>query len=389
NTVGTATAGDGVLRVVLRAPADGKWPDFHLHSQRVLRFTKGRTYRCELTARAGQKTALRPAIYRVEGGIWTPVAMPPSLDFVSQVGLARAAGVNFVSAAVPSCWREPGEAQDWSAADGVMRQIIAANPEALVIARVGANAPGWWLRQHPEAVMTFENGKKGNKATVSCRAYREAAAEQMGRVAAHLAEAFPENFAGIHPAGQNTGEWFYDESWGALMSGYDVHTREAWREWLARAGEPGAAVAGVPAAADRHGCPNGFLRDPEKEREILLFDRFRQEEMADFVLALAAACRRATAGRKLVVLFYGYYFEFPPLRNGAPYSGHYALPKVLASPDIDVLCAPISYFDRGWPGTAPCMSPAESVMAAGKLWLNEDDTRTYLARTTAYGGVAD
>jgi hypothetical protein len=389
NTVGTAAVADGVLRVELRAPADGKWPDFHLHSQRVLRFTKGKAYRCEFEARASQATELRPAVYRVEGGVWQQIASPPCRVFTDQVALARDAGVNFVSTTVPTCWQSPDTPQDWSAADHVMREIIGVNPKALVIARVGANAPGWWLKEHPEAVMTFEDGSKGNKATVSCRPYREAATEQMAKLSAHLMEAFPDNFAGIHPCGQNTGEWFYDQSWGPIMSGYDVCTRDAWRAWLVARGEPGAETAGVPAAEARHGHPAGFLRDPAKERSELLFDRFRQEEMADFILSLAAACRRGTQGRKLVVFFYGYGFEFPPLRNGAPYSGHYSLAKVLASPDIDILCSPISYFDRGWPGTAPCMSPAESVMAAGKLWLNEDDTRTYLAKTTRFGGVAD
>jgi hypothetical protein len=62
---------------------------------------------------------------------------------------------------------------------------------------------------------------------------------------------------------------------------------------------------------------------------------------------------------------------------------------VLASSDIDVLCSPISYFDRQWQGTGACMTAAESVMMHGKLWLNEDDTRTYLANTTQYGGVED
>ena len=35
------------------------------------------------------------------------------------------------------------------------------------------------------------------------------------------------------------------------------------------------------------------------------------------------------------------------------------------------------------------MSPAESIAAAGKLWLDEDDTRTYLSKTTEYGGIGD
>ena len=51
---------------------------------------------------------------------------------------------------------------------------------------------------------------------------------------------------------------------------------------------------------------------------------------------------------------------------------------MLDCPDIDVLCSPISYFDRGIGGSAPAMTAAESVALAGKMWLFEDDTRTYL-----------
>ena len=61
------------------------------------------------------------------------------------------------------------------------------------------------------------------------------------------------------------------------------------------------------------------------------------------------------------------------------------LRRVLGSPDIDILCSPISYFDRGLGGSAPSMSAAESVALAGKMWLNEDDTHTYLATGTPPG----
>ncbi len=100
--------------------------------------------------------------------------------------------------------------------------------------------------------------------------------------------------------------------------------------------------------------------------------------MADHVAAMAAACRRGTDGRKLVVFFFGYLFEFAPLPNGAPTSGHYALSSLLKGRDIDILCSPISYTDREWIGTAPSMTVAESVERAGILWLNEDDSRTFL-----------
>ena len=86
---------------------------------------------------------------------------------------------------------------------------------------------------------------------------------------------------------------------------------------------------------------------PVAERPVIDFTEFQQEAMADCVCQLARAVREATHGRKLVVFFFGYVFEFGAIYNGPGTSGHYALRRVLECPDIDVLCSPISYFDRG------------------------------------------
>jgi hypothetical protein len=227
-----------------------------------------------------------------------------------------------------------------------MRRIIDVHPHALIVPRVSANAPPWWLQRHPEARMMFEDGQPGRLSSISSRLYRRDISAHMEKLCRHLCEAFPNHFAGIHPAGQNSAEWFYDESWGPIMSGYEPPTRTAWRNWLKQHGEPHAESAEVPDAQRRHNAPYGLLRDPARELDLILFNRFWQQEMAETVIEIAAACRRGTAGKKLVVFFYGYLFEFPPLGNGAPYSGHYALSRVLESPDIDVLCSPISYFEH-------------------------------------------
>lgn len=388
NTVGTVTPGQGSLTVAIREPAGGRWPDFHLHSRSDLSFAADVAYEVRFEARASTPAALRPAVYTVENGTWISLGGPAG-PFEYELALARDAGVRFVSTGMPDCWGPPEQPTNWEPLDAVMRQVIAVHPRALILPRVGANAPSWWLDRHPDARMRFEDGTEARVAAVSSREYRRDAAAHLETLCRHLTETFPDHFAGIHPCGQNTGEWFYEDSWGRRMSGGEPPTLTAWREWLHRHGRPGADTATFPTAARRHAAPAGILRDPQTERELIDANRFWQEEMADVVLALAAAARRGAGADRLVVFFYGYLFEFPPLFNGAPYSGHYALTKVLASDDIDVLCSPISYTDRQWLGTGPCMSPAESVALAGKLWLNEDDTRTYLAHTTDYGGVAD
>ena len=388
NTVRTVTLEAGMLHITLRQPPDGNWPDFHLHTEIALTLAATKRYRCEFEARAQGGDHIMPAVYCVDGGVWHRVGGAPG-PFPGQVALARDAGVRLISTSMPACWLPPEEPENWEGIDKVMNTIIAVHPTALIVPRVSANSPGWWIEQHPEAQMMFEGKKPGRFATVSSRRYRRDVAAHFEKLCRHLLEAFPEHFAGIHPAGQNSAEWFYDKSWGPLVSGYEPPTLVAWQQWLKRHGEEDAETAEIPTPEERHGAPNGVLRDPASERRLIQFNHFWQEEMADCVLEVAAACRRGTEGQKLVVIFYGYVFEFHPLRNGAPYSGHYKLGKVLQSPDIDILCSPISYFDRQWQGTAPCMTVAESVARSGKLWLNEDDTRTYLAQTTRYGGVAD
>jgi hypothetical protein len=377
NTVGTVTTADGAVRVVLKRPPGGNWPDFHLPSNAKLRFAAGRTYRCTFRAKATPETDVRVALYSVVSGSWNYIGGPPG-SFLSQIALARDAGVRLVSFSAPNCWSPPGTPADWAPLDNLFRQIIAVNPKALLVPRVGANAPDWWLQRNPGARMVYDGDKVASQSCVSDRGYRADVCAYLEKLSRHLLETFPNNFAGIHPQGQNTGEWFYQDSWARPLSGYDSATRAAFRPWLRLHGDPQADTAEPPTSEERRAHPYGLLRDPAREKRLIGFARFQQQEMADHVAAMAAACRHGTDGRKLVVFFYGYLFEFAPLPNGAPTSGHYALSSLLTSRDIDVLCSPISYTDRDWLGTAPSMTAAESVSRAGILWLNEDDSRTFL-----------
>jgi len=378
NTVGKIESAEGALHVTLsNPPGGGTWPDFHLYSNTTLRFAKDHTYRCTFRSKASVEIALRPQVYSIIGGTYSFVGGPPG-PFLSQVAHARDAGVNLVSFSAPICWTEPEKPQSWAALDNLCRQIMAVNPRVLLVPRVGADAPAWWLQAHPDSRMVYDGDKENFHSCVSDRQYRADLCVQLEKLCRHLTEEFPDNFAGVHPCGQNTGEWFYYNSWDHPVSGYDKDTKAAFRQWLKALGDPAADTAEPPSAAERYAHPNGFLRDPATEKRLIEFARFQQQEMADLVVAMAAACRKGTLGQKLVVFFYGYIFEFPPLQSGAPTSGHYALSTVLKSKDIDILCSPISYTDRDWLGTAPCMTAAESVMKAGILWLNEDDSRTFL-----------
>jgi beta-galactosidase len=406
NTVGTVTVegalgeqGSAGLHVQLRPPPDGKWPDWHVYHLPNLAIARDKSYRVSFWARAEPARDITVALYR-PGNPFIHLG-GPSAPFGSQIRMAASAGVDFVSFPIEMPWPAPGQVVDWQGVDNACAQVLRANSNALLLPRFGADPPEWWRKANPGEVMTWEDGSQQQHAVVASPLYRRDAAARVTALVEHLEGKFGAHMAGYHPCGQNTGEWFYQDTWENKLNGYAPGDTNAWRGWLrdrykndtalrAAWGNPTAELdsAVIPSTVERRGSPYGVIREPDSEKSVIDFAEFQQQAMADLVCELAHAARQASHGRKLVVFFYGYLFEFGSIRLGPSTCGHYALRRVLDCPDIDVLCSPISYFDRGIGGSAPVMTAAESVALAGKMWLCEDDTRTYLG-SGAFPGEFD
>ena len=135
----------------------------------------------------------------------------------------------------------------------------------------------------------------------------------------------------------------------------------------------------IPVATRRLHTELGALRDPAKEQPVIDFYLFNSELVADTICHFARAIKEITKGEKVVGAFYGYTLQLCGEQRQQN-AGHLALGKVLASPDIDFLCSPTSYFFRqvGGEGTSHFMSLAGSVRLHDKLWFDENDIRTSL-----------
>lgn len=278
-----------------------------------------------------------------------------------------------------SWWAPPEKPRAFGVIDDMCAKLIAANPRVLLVPRISANAPSWMLERDPSLKMKFNDKFTIEMSSISSREYRKAACEEVEKLARHLRTKFPRNFAGLHVSGQNSAEWFYMLSQTRDLSGYDIHTRNAFREYLAKKGDKDAMTADVPTVAERRANRKNGRLDSKLDKRVIEFGRFRQEEMASFINELGAAVRRGTDGKSLALFFYGYTWEVGGVPAGAAETGHFFVDWLLknARENIDGISAPFSYAERGWPGSMAVMSAAETIMRNGILWINEDDTRTH------------
>lgn len=403
NTVGKmdlrAEAGCGKTAglAISQSAVAGSRPDFHIYTHAPMALVRGHRYRVTFWIQVDRPRNLQVAFYR-PGHPFVLLGGPPDC-FANQIRLAGEVGVNLVSFPVSMPWPKPGKPVDFKTSDLQCEAVLRANPKALLMPRIGIDAPAWWCQEHPESAMVWDRGRQERPyATVASAEYRREACQRLAALVEHLEARFRDQMAGYHPCGQNTGEFFYADTWRQPLNGYSLADREAWHAWLAARyptdaalqaawQQPQATRAGaeVPTPKQRRASPAGALRDPAAERALVDWAAFQQQAMADCVCQLAHATRTASAGRKLVVFFYGYGFEFGPVNNGPATSGHYGLRRVLDCPDIDIVCSPISYFDRALAESAPAMTAAESVALAGKMWLYEDDTSTHISSGTPPG----
>lgn len=383
-------APEGALCIESNGDPTGKLGEFHLIISGIP-VRKERDYLVRGRIRADRQQNLTASLYKQK-----PAPFPltyPGTSLKQQVKLAREAGVNFVTFPVDSVWPEPGKEADYSVLNRICRMILEVNPHARLIPRVDLRVPPeWWRKRYPGEMMKFTSGGNGGYPSVSSLRYRRDAAEALRGMIRFCETHFKDNMAGYHPTGGNTHEWFYYRSQRRILSGYDDATRSAWRGFLRRRygsdqnlraawRMPDASLdsAEIPPSDVRRRNRRKSLLSPSADRMMIDFNFFLQQEMSDAVLTLARVVREETGKSRLCVFFYGYLFELSAIANGPACSGHYALRRILASPDIDILAGPISYLDRQPGGGTTTMTAAESILLAGKLWLNEDDTSTHTA----------
>src|SRR5262249_1337611 len=124
-----------------------------------------------------------------------------------------------------------------------------------------------------------------------------------------------------------------------------------------------------------------FYSQPAQQ-DWIDYSAFESDLVSQVILQMAHTGKQATGGNKLTAFFYGYVYEL-----AGSFGGHSRLDRLLASPDVDIVCSPVSYYnnsntsiptgsapgsaypDRWYGGPAGSSAAVDSVTAHGKLWI--------------------
>ena len=264
-----------------------------------------------------------------------------------------------------------------------MDEIIAAAADAMIIIRVHLDPPRWWQEKNPDELCLLPD-QSHYRVSFFSEKWRKEAGEMLRAVVMELLSdaRYAPHLLGIHVAGGMTEEWFYhykehfyDESkarqaafrnW--LRNRYDHSVGELKKTWQREDVDFDHAL---PEDISGKNSSSGW-RDPVKDRSYFDTFDFQAENMVQNIEYFCKIVKEASQGCLLTGAFYGYhYFVTEPQR------GHGALGKLLNCPDLDYLSSPNDY-KRETGEDWPPMAATGSVKLHGKLWLAENDTRTYL-----------
>jgi hypothetical protein len=299
----------------------------------------------------------------------------------------------------PDLWKGPDQ-YDFAPLDDLVRRVLEAQPQALIMPRIYLTTPTWWIDSHPQEQQQLGDGStryakgvghgRDEKAfaSLASRRWRDQTAAALRKVIEHtLAVDYRDHLFGYILTGLMSEEWYHWSIHTNQLSDYSQHATDAFREWLKTKYESPSSLrkawnhptidfdsVTVPAPSARQHARERTFRDPPTEMPVIDWYLFYNDLVPDTMEVFLRAAKQSVGDSKVVGAFYCYMFEF----GGDPEYGHNALAKLLRSPHLDFAAVTASYFNRHLgAGADYARAPITSVAHHGKLWYHDNDTVSF------------
>lgn len=267
----------------------------------------------------------------------------------------------------PPVWRWFGK-YDFASLDKQFDDVLAINKDAAFICMIDLNTPIWLQRQ---MTTQGDSSECESFSMLSCACanpkWVNNTMEYLEAFIGHMEKRYPEQIEAYLLACGQTDEWM-DYSRGSAGR----HKTKAWEQWLAKKGK---AVIPVPSfdRLDTASFEN-FIRDPEKEQDIIDYVQFTGDVIVDAILTFSKKARELIPAHRQIGMFFGYVLELTFQRM--VFGGHLEYERLYESEYIDFFISPGTYGARPIGEGSGFMVPNGTRVRYNKGFLHEMDHRT-------------
>ena len=293
------------------------------------------------------------------------------------------AGRHLHNVAAPT-WIAPDE-WDFGQLDERVNMSLQANPKAMITLRVGLALPPFWNTQQGDSARTLVRTAEGNlpweetgcpSVPLALEAWRHDQGEALRKLLQYVkTRPWASRVIGLWLSGEVTEEWF---AWGCndnYYADYSAANQTHFSDW---ARKRGWYYASIPSP-DARKRPGYDIYPADRDgQSAAAYAQYNSDLTAETITYFAQIAKAETDQRTLVGVFYGYVLQL----TGEPRqstSGNFAVRALLDSPWVDYLSGiPLHDWRLFTNGYVANTSATESILAAGKGFVNENDLFSFL-----------
>jgi len=280
-----------------------------------------------------------------------------------------------------STWIEPDKF-DFRELTERVNFSLQGNPDAKICLRVSLTLPPFWMQEHEDelALIRTEEGDLAWEETASrCMSLASEAWKKDQEMALRKliryckSQPWANRLIGMMLTTEVTEEWF---AWGCndgVYSDYSKVNQRAFANWLNSSDE-----VSIPSPGARLSKGNEIYPDTAAGRLAAGYNQFYSDLTADTISHFAHIVKDETEGRSMVGVFHGYLIQLA----GEPrqsLAGQFAVRKLIDNQDVDFLAGiPLLDFRKLTDGYSAFTTTVNSLQAAGKLFLDENDLFSWL-----------
>lgn len=274
---------------------------------------------------------------------------------------------------------------DYGSVDEQVGTALAANPNAMIFLAINLRLPPVWDQTHRDdlvriatesGTLVWEEGLGNRVGSLASEGwYRDQEIELRKLLRYCKSQPWAGRMLGMWLMGEVTAEWF---AWGCndrQFADYSAPNEARFAKW---AEEHGISAESIPPPQVRNQSGCDFYPDTTECRAAAAYNQYYADLTAETIRRLARAAKDETGGRSITAVFFGYVIQLAGEFRG-PIGGNFALERVLADPNVDVIGGvPLHNFRDFLNGYSVYISATESILAAGKVYCDSNDLFSWL-----------